>query len=34
MQGTWCDGLIIQAVADQLNLRILIAEFNIMKARA
>ena len=26
MQGTWCDGLIIQAVADQLNLRILIAE--------
>ena len=28
MQGTWCDGLIIQAVADQLNLRILIAESN------
>ena len=26
MQGTWCDGLIIQAVADQLNLRIAIAE--------
>ena len=32
MQGTWCDGLIIQAVADQLNLRILIAEFNIIRA--
>ena len=28
MQGTWCDGLIIQAVADQLNLRIVIAESN------
>ena len=28
MQGTWCDGLIIQAVADQLNLRILIAQSN------
>ena len=26
MQGTWCDGLIIQAVADQLNLRIVITE--------
>ena len=26
IQGTWCDGLIIQAVADQLNLRIVIAE--------
>ena len=26
MQGTWCDGLIIQAVADQFNLRIVIAE--------
>ena len=28
IQGTWCDGLIIQAVADQLNLRIVIAESN------
>ena len=26
MQGTWCDGMIIQAVADQFNLRIIITE--------
>ena len=26
MQGTWCDGMVIQAVADQLNLRIVITE--------
>lgn len=26
MQGTWCDGMIIQVVADQLNLRIVITE--------
>ena len=39
IQGTWCDGLIIQAVADQLNLRIVIAEshehfgqFNMIRA--
>ena len=39
IQGTWCDGLIIQAVADQLNLKIVIvesnehfAEFNIIQA--
>ena len=39
MQGTWCDGLIMQAVADELNLRIVIAEshehfrhFNIIRA--
>ena len=25
-QGTWCDGMIIQAVADQFNLRIIITE--------
>ena len=28
IQGTWCDGLIIQAVADKLNLRINIVESN------
>ena len=28
IQGTWCDGLIIQAVADQLNLKIVIVESN------
>ena len=28
MQGTWCDGLIIQAVADSLNLQIYIVESN------
>ena len=27
MQGTWADGIIIQAVADNLNLKIHIAEF-------
>ena len=39
-QGTWCDALIIQAVADKFNLRIHItesdphfAEFNIFEAR-
>ena len=26
MQGTWCDNMIIQAVADQLKLKIIIAE--------
>ena len=26
MQGTWCHGMVIQAVADQFNLRIVIAE--------
>ena len=29
IQGTWCDGLIIQAVAGQLNLRIIIIESNV-----
>ena len=28
MQGTWADNLIIQAVADQLKLRIVIIESN------
>ena len=28
LQGTWCDGLIIQAVADSLNLRLHIVESN------
>lgn len=28
MKGTWCDGLIIQAVADSLNLRLYIVESN------
>ena len=39
MQGTWCDHMIIQAVADQLHLRIFVIEtqegfgpFNIIQA--
>ena len=28
-QGTWCDGMIIQAVADQFNLRIIITETHV-----
>ena len=27
MQGTWADGIVIQAVADNLNLKIHITEF-------
>ena len=41
IQGTWADGLIIQAVADQLNLRVFIVEshinfnqFNIIQAQS
>ena len=41
IQGTWADGLIIQAIADQLNLRVFIIEshinfnqFNIIQAQS
>ena len=39
MPGTWCDGMIIQAVTDRVNLRIVIAktrehvgQYNIIRA--